>query len=121
MQQRSRGRGCEDCPGRSLQSDDGDECIQVGSQDGDKPGETFMGKTVGGRRQGKGEYRWSNGNRYVGDFRDGSASGQGRLMMPDGTTIEGMFERGEVNGWATKQFGNGDRYEGDFADGLEHG
>ena len=47
---------------------------------------------------GYGTFTWSNGDKYVGEFKDGNLDGQG-----------------------TGTFADGHKYVGEFKDGLEHG
>lgn len=39
--------------------------------------------------QGRGEYRWPNGDRYVGEWRSGQREGDGRCVYASGNVYEG--------------------------------
>ena len=54
---------------------------------------------VGDCQNGRGAYRYDNGNIYVGDFVNGAQTGKGTYT------------------WAY----NGDKYEGDFVNGAQTG
>jgi hypothetical protein len=41
---------------------------------------------------GYGTYTWPNGNKYVGEFKDGNFNGQGTLTTSDGTVESGTWE-----------------------------
>merc|ERR1719347_2324822 len=54
----------------------------------------YSGDVKNGRMEGKGEYIFASGTRYVGDFLDGKFHGQGILHMESGASIEGTWEHG---------------------------
>ena len=43
-----------------------------------------------------GDYTWSNGDKYVGEWRDGKYYGQGAFTFADGRVLEGTFKDGEL-------------------------
>jgi len=51
-----------------------------------------------GVRQGKGIYRWVNGDIYEGDFVDGKKEGEGKLFRADGSRYEGPWENDVAHG-----------------------
>ena len=58
----------------------------------------YEGSWKNNKRDGKGVYKWSNGDVYDGDWKDNRPNGQGTLK-----TVAGM------------------QYKGGFVDGLEEG
>ena len=58
-------------------------------------GRRFVGEFKRGQRL-KGTFTWPNGDEYVGEFRDGSFwNGHGTVTLPDGTKYVGSFRGGE--------------------------
>ena len=40
------------------------------------------------------EYTWSDGSKYVGEFKDRKKHGQGTETFPDGRKYEGEYKNG---------------------------
>ena len=70
---------------------------------------------------GQGTYTYPNGNKYVGEFKDGERHGQGTLSGTDGTKHVGGWKDGEPHGPGTYTWANGDKYVGGWKDGEPHG
>ena len=69
---------------------------------------------------------WPNGDKYVGQFKDGNINGQGTYYFLannqfKGDKYVGEFKDGKMNGQGTYTFANGDKYVGEFKDGKYHG
>jgi len=62
-----------------------------------------------------------NGEKYVGEWRDGRFNGQGTYTYPDGHKYVGEFRNDQPNGQGTGTFANGDKYVGEFRDGGFNG
>lgn len=79
MSQRKNDRGrCKKCEKPAVQSADGGRCIYVGHKRDQRGKGSFYGTIVGGKYNGKGEYRfWDSGDRYIGEFRDDEIEGYG--------------------------------------------
>lgn len=45
---------------------------------------------------GTGEYTFSTGTKYVGEWRDGMFHGKGVMHFPNGTQYEATWENGKV-------------------------
>ena len=56
--------------------------------------ETYTGRWIEGRQQGKGRYENTLGVLYDGAFRDGLPDGQGIYRWPDGTRYSGGWKAG---------------------------
>jgi len=70
---------------------------------------------------GFGVFRWKNGARYEGDWREGYACGIGKYYYPDGCVHEGMFIHDEANGYGKYTYKNGNIYSGDWKEGKKEG
>jgi len=64
---------------------------------------------------GTGTYTWPDGQRYVGEFRDGKLHGTGTYTWPDGTKYVGEY-RDNKRSRGTLTWPDGRRYEGEFWD-----
>ena len=62
-----------------------------------------------------------NGDKYVGEFKDGKFNGQGTWTTPNGEKYVGEFKDDKRNGQGTYTWPNGRKYVGDFAAGGENG
>jgi hypothetical protein len=62
-------------------------------------------------------HSYTNGGKYVGEFRDGNFSGQGTLTSATGDKYIGEFNDGLPNGPGTQTYNNGDKYVGEFSGG----
>ena len=68
-----------------------------------------------------GTYTWSDGDKYVGEFKDGNLHGQGTYTDANGTKYVGEFKDGKYNGQGTLTYASGDKYVGMFKDDKRHG
>lgn len=59
---------------------------------------TYKGSILNNNRHGKGTYRWTNGDIYVGDWQNGNRTGNGKLILANGTVQEGIFENNVYKG-----------------------
>ena len=55
-------------------------------------------------KHGKGEYRWSSGNRYNGDYFDDKPHGTGIYNTVHGDSYVGDFVHGKFEGMLEKKF-----------------
>lgn len=84
-------------------------------------GDKYVGEFRDGKRNGQGTLTFGKGGRYVGEFRDGTFNGQGALMYPSGSKYVGEFRDGKRNGQGTDTASNGDNYTGEFRNDKAHG
>jgi hypothetical protein len=73
-----------------------------------------------------GTHVYPNGDKYVGEFRDGMSHGQGTYYsLADGEfkgdKYVGEFRDGMPNGRGTYSYADGDKYVGEWRDGKSHG
>ena len=61
------------------------------------------------------------GNKYVGEFRDGKFHGQGNYTFNDGSSYSGEWKNGEYHDQGTYTWANGDKYIGEHKNGKRHG
>ena len=50
--------------------------------------------TSGNCVNGQGTYTFTNGVKYVGEFKNGKPEGQGTMTYPDGSKFSGQFKNG---------------------------
>lgn len=68
-----------------------------------------------------GEFSFSDGWKYVGEFKDGKRNGQGTELSPTGIKYVGEYSNDKRNGHGTVTFPNGENYVGDFKDDRASG
>ncbi len=44
------------------------------------------------KKEGYGEFHWSTGNHYKGNFKDDERHGHGKMFWTDGSVYEGNWE-----------------------------
>ena len=69
------------------------------------------------KEHGQGTWTFPNGEKYVGESKDGNYHGQGTFTWADGHRFEGKFKDGEQNGQGTLTFPDGTKGIGEFRDG----
>lgn len=84
-------------------------------------GDKYEGDWKDDNQTGKGTYTWVNGNKYDGDWKDGKREGKGTLTWADGSKYEGDWKDDKITGYGKKTWANGDEYLGNFLDGYLHG
>ena len=87
--------------------------------DGDK----WIGEWKYGEKEGKGTYTWVDGSKFIGEYIDGESNGQGVLIWGDttewaGDKYVGEFVDGERTGQGTYTFADGDKQEGIWKDDV---
>ena len=68
-----------------------------------------------------GSWTASNGNKYVGEYKDGKRNGQGVGTWPNGDKYVGDHKDGKFDGQGTVTWSTGARYVGEFKDGKRSG
>ena len=63
----------------------------------------------------------TDGDRFVGEYKNGKLNGKGKMFAEDGSTYVGEFKDGKFSGKGVFEFSFDQRYEGDFKDGNQHG
>ena len=67
--------------------------------------------------EGRGKYTYPNGEKYVGEWKNGKFCGQGTFTHTDGGKYEGEYKDGKPNGQGTETLPDGQKYKGKFKDG----
>jgi hypothetical protein len=70
---------------------------------------------------GQGTYTWSDGNKYVGEYKDDKRHGQGTYTYASGNKYAGEFKDNKRHGLGTNTWLDGDKYVGEWKDGQLHG
>ena len=68
-----------------------------------------------------GTYTWTDGRKYVGEWKDDKQHGQGTSTWPDGQKYVGEYKDGKKHGQATHTWPNGEEYVGEFKDSKKNG
>ena len=68
--------------------------------------------------EGLGSLTLPNGEKYVGQFKDGKRHGQGTVTIPNGSKYEGEWKDNEFNGQGTYTFSNGGSFVGLWKDSV---
>lgn len=107
-------------------------------------GDVYFGNVKGTIPHGKGEYKWSDGTIYVGDWQEGKMTGGGLISWSSGASYEGDFSGGYLDGFGIltkpdgstytgswrlnnqqgigkKQYTNSDIYDGTWKEGVHEG
>ena len=98
-----------------------------------------------GKLEGKGIFMWNNGEKYIGNWKDGCMNGegalfdkdnkkifeghylnnkkygQGKLYIKDNEYYEGEFFNDKMEGKGSYHYENGDIWEGDFKNNMKNG
>ena len=83
---------------------------------GGHEGQKYVGEYKDGKRNGQGTYTYASGSKYVGEYKDGKANGQGTYTWADGDKYVGEFKDGKANGQGTYTYASGRIKEGIFKD-----
>jgi hypothetical protein len=101
------------CP-QGTQATDSMNCVgQVDFLNGEK----YVGEVREGQPNGQGTYTWANGAKYVGQWTNGQRNGRGMYLWPNGEKYIGEFKNNKKHGQGTLIYANGRKYVGEFKDG----
>ena len=97
-----------------------------GNSQGKWAGDKYVGEFVDGSFNGKGTYYFLGdhefkGDIYIGEFKDNLKHGQGTYTFADGDKYIGEHKDNLKHGQGTYTFSNGAKYVGEFRDGEYNG
>jgi hypothetical protein len=87
----------------------------------DLPAGVYTGGMLNGRRHGHGVHRWTNQQRYSGEWHGDHRHGTGTHTWPNGRTVSGSWQAGQLHGHVFFQWPDGVTYDGDCRWGRRHG
>ena len=83
--------------------------------------EVYEGEFSKDEINGKGTYKYANGDVYEGEFRNGNKEGTGKYTWANGAYYEGSYKANKKDGKGVFHYASGAVYEGDFKDDLKNG
>lgn len=84
-------------------------------------GDVYIGSFKDRLPHGKGKYIWFEGTIYNGDWEDGNMTGKGRIIWPSGAKYEGDISGGYLHGFGTFNYSDGSIYSGAWRMNVHHG
>ncbi|HIC77131.1 MAG TPA: hypothetical protein EYO89_04605, partial [Candidatus Dadabacteria bacterium] len=63
---------------------------------GPNEGEKYVGEFKDGMRHGKGTFTFPDGEKYVGEYKDGKRHGKGTCISPDGEKYVDEYKDGKL-------------------------
>jgi hypothetical protein len=78
-------------------------------------GDKYVGEVKNGTMHGQGTYTWADDNKYVGDWKDGKKHGQGTFTFSNRTKMVGEWRDGAM--WAGIGYLANQSISGTFTDG----
>ena len=100
------------CPG-SYNQNTWTNCFGTASADGDK----YVGEWRDGSPNGQGTYTWEDGSKYVGEYRDAEFHGQGTYTHFDGSKYVGEWRDDKRHGQGAFTYADGRVEEGVWKNG----
>ena len=84
-------------------------------------GDIYIGRWRNRKRHGKGIMTYSNGDKYEGYWENDCRHGEGIMTYSNGDKYEGYWENDCRHGKGTMCYSNGDKYEGYWENDCRHG
>jgi hypothetical protein len=84
-------------------------------------GQVYRGDVRNGYRCGNGNNSWPDGQDYTGEWGKNSRNGRGTHIWPDGRKVAGQWQEGHLNGKVYFSWPNGATYDGTCRMGKKHG
>lgn len=81
----------------------------------------YVGEFKNNNREGKGLYKFSNGDEYTGNFKREMANGIGRMNYNSGAEYLGEWRDSRKEGYGFYQWKDGEMYIGEFKGGKFNG
>lgn len=101
-------------------------CLQGNCYSGDgiyrfDNGGKYQGGFRNGKMHGQGDYLSRNGNQYRGEWYYGRRQGKGTMWFSNGDVYAGAFKNDRLEGQGKINYRNGDIYAGDWKNNKAHG
>ncbi len=84
-------------------------------------GQKYVGEFKEGIYNGQGTYTWPNGDKYVGQWLNGERNGQGTFTHSNGQQYVGQWLNDEKSGQGTYTWPDGEKYVGQFLNDKRNG
>ena len=84
-------------------------------------GNKYVGEFKDGKYNGQGTFTHLDGTKYVGEWKDGKQNGQGIITSPNGQKYIGQWKDGEFNGQGARTGLDGNKYIGEWKNGKQYG
>ena len=84
-------------------------------------GHSFEGTFEKNQINGKGIYKWKNGDIYEGEMKNGKMNGKGKYTYIEGKIYEGEYVDGKKEGKGKIIYSDGKCFSGNFKNGLPDG
>ena len=81
----------------------------------------YEGEYLNGKREGKGIYKYNNGDKYEGEYKNDLKDGNGKYIYKNGDIYTGEYKNGLFDGKGKYEYADGDSYEGDYKEDLREG
>ena len=84
-------------------------------------GSKYVGEYKDGKYHGNGTFTFVGGSSYVGEFKDNKKHGNGTFAYSNGSSYVGEFKNGKYNGKGTTTLADGTIFIGEFKDNEMNG
>jgi hypothetical protein len=84
-------------------------------------GDKYVGEFKDGKKHGKGAMKWADGFKYEGDWENDLRHGKGVFTSPSGDKYVGEYRFNMKNGFGSYFYNNGAYYEGEWKDNMQNG
>jgi hypothetical protein len=86
-----------------------------------RDGSNYHGDFIKGQKHGRGKMSYSNGDIYIGEYKNDIIAGQGKMVFRNKDVYEGSWHDGQLHGHGIYYFTDGDTYTGEFIAGQFNG
>ena len=84
-------------------------------------GSKYIGEYKDGTRHGQGTYNHASGDQYIGEWKYSKMHGQGTYTFANGNQYIGEYKDDKYHGQGTYNYADGNQYIGKFKDDKRHG
>ncbi|KAI8475462.1 MAG: hypothetical protein J3K34DRAFT_456218 [Monoraphidium minutum] len=84
-------------------------------------GDSYVGSWKNGTPSGEGKYVWADGSVYTGGWKGGAKHGVGTYTWPSGASYHGEWAVGFMHGVGSFEAPDGSRYSGGWRKDVKHG